>query len=74
MKKERIRILGENKKIRTRNLRLPKLMRIIRHNQKNKMNKLRTDDYGKMRWVRKNLKRKLIEQINWKHIRIKQMR
>ena len=49
-------------------------MRIIRHNQKNKMNKLRTDDYGKMRWVRKNLKRKLIEQINWKHIRIKQMR
>ena len=49
-------------------------MRIIRHNQKNKMNKLRTDDYGKMRWVRENIKRKLIEQINWKHTKIKQMR
>ena len=48
-------------------------MRIIRHNQKNKMNNLRSDDYGKMGWVRKNLKRKLIEQITRNHIRIKRM-
>ena len=48
-------------------------MRIIWHNWKNKMNKSRSDDYGKMRWTRENPKRKLIKQIIRNHIRTKWM-
>ena len=57
MKKKRKRILINNKTTRTRKQWLLEAMRIMRHNKKNKMNKLRINDYGKMRWVRKNFKR-----------------